>query len=216
MTAWWQFCTLAPCHPLGANCKIAARAPQTFSIELWFVVTVSLFYPEDQRSKKICSYEGSTSYEGISKKSLGDNDSTQELRKLVAGILRNLDIDKDTRQEIGHMQVLITRLIKAFRNSDRTSSTDVDCLMPKVAGQALAMLALENVHSCLVMLKEPEFINELKKMIVNPDDKYIYGAASLLCNLCAHAQPEQMESDLKELPRILQKLFKEKCKKMRA
>jgi hypothetical protein len=70
---------------------------------------------------------------------LGDSSSNQELRKLVAGILRNLAIDRDTRQEIGQMQVLITRLIKAFLDSNGPSSSDVDCLLPKVAGQALVM-----------------------------------------------------------------------------
>ncbi|EEE67719.1 hypothetical protein OsJ_25397 [Oryza sativa Japonica Group] len=111
---------------------------------------------------------------------LGDNSSDQELSKLVAGILRNLAIDRDTRQEIGHMQVLITRLMKTFLNLDRTSSTNVDCLLPKVAEQALAMLAMDNVlerimnvegaeleiliglcsHICKVIPKE--FVQELE------------------------------------------------------
>uniref|UniRef100_A0A0E0EFF2 Uncharacterized protein n=1 Tax=Oryza meridionalis TaxID=40149 RepID=A0A0E0EFF2_9ORYZ len=71
---------------------------------------------------------------------LGDSSSSnnnQELRRLVAGILRNLAIDRDTRQEIGQMKMLITRLLKAFLDSNRSFSSDVDCLLPKVAGQAL-------------------------------------------------------------------------------
>uniref|UniRef100_A0A0E0QC37 BLE2 protein n=2 Tax=Oryza rufipogon TaxID=4529 RepID=A0A0E0QC37_ORYRU len=72
---------------------------------------------------------------------LGDNSITPELRKLVAEILRNLAIDRDARQEIGQIQVLITRLMKAFLNCNGPSSTNADCLLPKVAGQALAMLA---------------------------------------------------------------------------
>uniref|UniRef100_A0A0D3GUD4 BLE2 protein n=1 Tax=Oryza barthii TaxID=65489 RepID=A0A0D3GUD4_9ORYZ len=132
---------------------------------------------------------------------LGDNTSMQELRKLVAGILRNLAIDRDTRQEIGQMQVLITRLMKASLNSDGPSSTDGDCLLPKVVGQALAMLASENVHNCLVMLKEPEFINKLKNMILIHDGKCIYVAASLLRNLYLHAQaqPDLTESNQNDL-----------------
>ncbi|EEC84089.1 hypothetical protein OsI_30397 [Oryza sativa Indica Group] len=135
---------------------------------------------------------------------LGDNSITPELRKLVAEILRNLAIDRDARQEIGQMQVLITRLMKAFLNCNGPSSTNADCLLPKVAGQALAMLASENVDNCLVMSKEPEFINKLRNMIlIHDDNKYIYVAASLLRNLCMHAQPELMESDLKGLSHIL-------------
>uniref|UniRef100_A0A0D9X2B5 BLE2 protein n=1 Tax=Leersia perrieri TaxID=77586 RepID=A0A0D9X2B5_9ORYZ len=138
---------------------------------------------------------------------LGDSNNTQESRKLVAGILRNLAIDRDTRQEIGHKQVLITRLIKAFLSSSGPSSSNVDCLLPKVAGQALAMLAAENVHNCLVMLKEPQFINELKNMILVHDHKCIYVAASLLRNLCLHAQPQLTESDLKELSQTLREVL---------
>ncbi|XP_052162979.1 uncharacterized protein LOC127780063 [Oryza glaberrima] len=138
---------------------------------------------------------------------LGDNNNNQELRKLVAGILRNLAIDGDTRQKIGHMQVLITRLMKAFLNSDRTSSTNVDCLLTKVAGQALAMLATDNVHNCLVMLKEPDFINKLKRMIQIHDEKYIYVAATLLCCMCQHAQAKLTESDLKELSQTLREVL---------
>ncbi|EEE67723.1 hypothetical protein OsJ_25403 [Oryza sativa Japonica Group] len=138
---------------------------------------------------------------------LGDNNNNQELRKHVAGILRNLAIDGDTRKKIGHMQVLITRLMKAFLNSDRTSSTNVDCLLTKVAGQALAMLATDNVHNCLVMLKEPDFINKLKRMIQIHDEKYIYVAATLLCCMCQHAQAKLTESDLKELSQTLREVL---------
>ena len=54
------------------------------------------------------------------------------------------------------------------------------------------------------MSKEPEFINKLRNMIlIHDDNKYIYVAASLLRNLCMHAQPELMESDLKGLSHIL-------------
>ncbi|EEC82584.1 hypothetical protein OsI_27137 [Oryza sativa Indica Group] len=114
---------------------------------------------------------------------LGDNNDNQELRKLVAGILRNLAFD------------------------DRTSSTNVDCLLTKVAGQALAMLATDNVHNCLVMLKEPEFINKLKHMILIHDEKYIYVAATLLCRMCQHALAKLTESDLKELCETLHEVL---------
>uniref|UniRef100_A0A0D9X2B9 BLE2 protein n=1 Tax=Leersia perrieri TaxID=77586 RepID=A0A0D9X2B9_9ORYZ len=138
---------------------------------------------------------------------LGDNNSNQELKKLAAGIIRNLAIDRDTRQEIGHMQVLIDKLMKAFLNSNGPSSTNADCLLPKVAGQALAMLASENMHNCLLMLKEPKFINKLKNMIIIHDDKYIYVAASLLRYMCLNAQPELTESDLKELSYTLREVL---------
>uniref|UniRef100_A0A0D9X2A7 Uncharacterized protein n=1 Tax=Leersia perrieri TaxID=77586 RepID=A0A0D9X2A7_9ORYZ len=136
-----------------------------------------------------------------------DNSSRQELRKLVAGIIRNLAIDANTREEIGHMQVPITSLMKAFLNLDKTSGTEVDCLLPKVAGQALAMLAIENMNNCLVMLKGPEFIKKLKHMILIHDDKYIYVAANLLRSMCQHAQAKLTESDLKEVLHTLREVL---------
>ncbi|EEE52147.1 hypothetical protein OsJ_33984 [Oryza sativa Japonica Group] len=139
---------------------------------------------------------------------LGDSNSNQELRRLVAGILRNLAIDGDTRQEIGQMKMLITGLMKAFLDSNGSFSSDVDCLLPKIARQALVMLSSENPHNCFVMLKEPDFIHKLKNMILIHDDKYIYVAASLLRNMCLHAQYELTESDLKELSHTLQEICK--------
>ena len=72
-------------------------------------------------------------------------------------------------------------------------SSDVDCLLPKVAGQALVMLSSENPHNCFVM-------------ILIHDDKYIYVAASLLHNMCLHVQHELTESDLKELSHTLREV----------
>uniref|UniRef100_J3MNL4 BLE2 protein n=1 Tax=Oryza brachyantha TaxID=4533 RepID=J3MNL4_ORYBR len=138
---------------------------------------------------------------------LGDNSRKQIPRKLVAAILRNLAIDRDTRQEIGHVQVIITKLIEAFLASEGPPSSDVDYLLPKISGQALAMLSLENSRNCFIMLKEPEFINKLKNMILIHDDKYIYVAASLLRNLCVHAQPELTESDLRGLSHTLREVL---------
>uniref|UniRef100_A0A0E0I509 BLE2 protein n=1 Tax=Oryza nivara TaxID=4536 RepID=A0A0E0I509_ORYNI len=123
---------------------------------------------------------------------LGDSSSSnQELRRIVAGILRNLAIDRDTRQEIGRMQILITTLMKAFLDFKGLYSSDVDCLLPKVAGQAL----------------EPDFIHKLKTMILIHDDKYTYVAASLLRNMCLHAQHELTESDQKELSHTLREVL---------
>uniref|UniRef100_A0A0E0ECR4 BLE2 protein n=1 Tax=Oryza meridionalis TaxID=40149 RepID=A0A0E0ECR4_9ORYZ len=138
---------------------------------------------------------------------LGDNIRDQELKKLAVGILRNISIDDNTRQEIGNLKVLITRLMKAFLNLHRTSNTNVDFLLPKVAGQALAMLAMDNVHNCLVMLKEPEFITKLKNMILNQDEKYIYVAPSLLRSMCQHARAKLTELDLKELSHALREVL---------
>jgi hypothetical protein len=137
---------------------------------------------------------------------LGDNKSSQESIKLVAGILRNISVDGNTRQEIGHIQLIITMLMQIFLNAEVSQSTNIDPLLRKIAGQALAMLATESVQNCLIMLREPEFIKKLKHMILIHDDKYIYVAASLMCNICLHAHSELRESDLKELSQTLREV----------
>jgi hypothetical protein len=137
---------------------------------------------------------------------LGDNKSSQESIKLVAGILRNISVDGNTRQEIGHIQLIITMLMQIFLNAEVSQSTNIDPLLRKVAGQALAMLATESVQNCLIMLREPEFIKKLKHMILIHDEKYIYVAASLMCNMCLHAHSELRESDLKELSQTLREV----------
>ncbi|EMS62307.1 hypothetical protein TRIUR3_05424 [Triticum urartu] len=49
---------------------------------------------------------------------LKDNITSQESRKLVAGILRNIAIDGNTRQDIGRIQLIITRLKQTFLNEE--------------------------------------------------------------------------------------------------
>ncbi|XP_048550649.1 uncharacterized protein LOC125530297 [Triticum urartu] len=136
---------------------------------------------------------------------LGDAKSSQISRKLVAGILRNIAVDEKTRQEIGRFRTIITKLMQAFLYSEGTISTNDDHLSRKVAGQALAMLTIQSAQNCLVILKEPWFMKELKILI--HDKRYIYVAASLLRNLCLHAKSELRESDLKELSHTLREVL---------
>ncbi|KQK14904.1 uncharacterized protein LOC100833441 [Brachypodium distachyon] len=141
------------------------------------------------------------------KEILGDSMTSPEFKRLVAAILRNLAVDGDTRQEISRIQLIITMLMQTFINTEGTMSNNAGRLLRKVAGQALAMLTIESVHTCLIMLKEPEFIKELKTMILIHDDKYMYVAASLLRNLCLHAQSELRELDLKEISHTLREVL---------
>ena len=137
---------------------------------------------------------------------LGDSMRSQELRILVAGILRNLAIDVKTRKAIGHIKVIITRLMTAFVTPDGPSSTESDWLLRKVSGQALAILAMDSVKNYLVMLRETRhvFVKELTAII--HVDRYRFVAASLLRSMCLHARPELKESDLKELSYILREV----------
>ncbi|CAN6231285.1 unnamed protein product [Urochloa humidicola] len=132
-------------------------------------------------------------------KILQDSRSSQELRKLVAGILRNLAVDGNTRQEIGCIQVIVARLMQEFISLGQPSGTHADHMLRKVAGQALAMLAMDSVHNCSVILSEMGhvFIKELTTMI--HDDRYRCVAASLLRNMCLHARHELNESALQAI-----------------
>ena len=126
------------------------------------------------------------------------------MRKLVAANLRNLAVDERARQEIGHVHLIITWRVQAFLNTEEITSVNADRLLRKVAGQALAMLTMQSVQNCLVILQEPEFMMELKIMI--HDKMYVYVAASLLRNLCMHARSELRESELKELSHTLREV----------
>ncbi|KAG2645348.1 hypothetical protein PVAP13_2KG421930, partial [Panicum virgatum] len=122
---------------------------------------------------------------------LGDSMRSQELRILA----------------IGHIKLIITRLMTAFVTPDGPSSTESDWLLRKVSGQALAILAMDSVKNCLVMLRETRhvFVKELTAII--HVYRYRFVAASLLRSMCLHARPELKESDLKELSYILREVL---------
>ncbi|EEC82570.1 hypothetical protein OsI_27121 [Oryza sativa Indica Group] len=138
---------------------------------------------------------------------MDDNGSSHELKQLAAEILKNLAMDRNTSEDIGHIRVIISSLMHEFLSQDPSSSRNSNHLLRKNAGQALAMLAMESTDNCLIMLMEPGyvFIRELTSMI--HDDRYKCIAASLLWNMCEHAQPELSNSDLKELSYILREVL---------
>ncbi|XP_051214011.1 uncharacterized protein [Lolium perenne] len=137
---------------------------------------------------------------------LDDNGSSQELRELTAELLRNLARDGN-REEISHIRVIISRLMHAFLSQSAPSSKDSDHLLRMIAGQALAVLAIESANNCLAMLAEPgyAFIKELTVMIQG--DRYRYIASSLLRNMCLHARAKFGKSDLKEVSYILREVM---------
>jgi hypothetical protein len=137
---------------------------------------------------------------------MDDNGNSHELKQLAAEILKNLAMDRNTSADIGHIRVIISSLMRAFLSQDPSSSTNSNHLLWKNAGQALAMLAMESRDNCLVMLMEQGyvFIRQLTTMM--QDDRFKCIAASLLWNMCEHAQSELSNSDLKELSYILREV----------
>ncbi|TVU37500.1 hypothetical protein EJB05_10816, partial [Eragrostis curvula] len=134
---------------------------------------------------------------------LGDSMSSRELKKLVAGILRNLAVDRDASQAIGCVQVIISRLMNAFLTPDGASGTESD-------GRYVAASLLQN--TCLharLELKEPD-LKELSymldlAMLREPEYEFIKELTSM--NTCLHARLELKEPDLKELSYSLREVL---------
>ncbi|BAT02969.1 Os07g0653050 [Oryza sativa Japonica Group] len=97
---------------------------------------------------------------GVALRICGDNSSDQELSKLVAGILRNLAIDRDTRQEIGHMQHAQAKLTESDLKELCHTLREVLERIMNVEGAELEILIGLCSHICKVIPKE--FVQELE------------------------------------------------------
>jgi hypothetical protein len=137
---------------------------------------------------------------------LDDSESSQELRELTAELLRNLAVERNIKEEIGHIPVIISRLMHAFLSQGAPSATDSNQLLRLISGQALAVLATGSANNCSVILAEPGYkiIKELTVMV--HVERYRHIASSLLENMCVHARPELGTSDLKEISYILREV----------
>uniref|UniRef100_A0A0D9YBR4 Uncharacterized protein n=1 Tax=Oryza glumipatula TaxID=40148 RepID=A0A0D9YBR4_9ORYZ len=110
-------------------------------------------------------------------------------------ILAKLCVNAYTRQEVGEIAAIITRLVQEFFPSQRdqqASSTQDDRQLRLAAGEALATLATQSPGNCSAILKEfkgkyCDLVNDLKNMISARDEDGCRCAASLLQNLCAHS-----------------------------
>ncbi|KAM3383788.1 hypothetical protein ACQJBY_008445 [Aegilops geniculata] len=137
---------------------------------------------------------------------LDNNDSSHELRELTTELIKNIAMEENIKEEIGHIPVIISRLMDAFLSQSALSRTDSAQLLQMTSGQALAVLATKSANNCLIMLAEPHsFIKELAVMIHG--DRYRYVASSLLQNMCVHVRPELGNSDLKEISYILREVL---------
>lgn len=89
-------------------------------------------------------------------KILGGSFTSQDLRKHVVGILRNLAVDGNISQEIGRIQMVVRWLIDAFLSRAVSSSANWHPSLQKLAGQALVMLTMESADNCAAILKKSE------------------------------------------------------------
>ncbi|TVU35939.1 hypothetical protein EJB05_17846, partial [Eragrostis curvula] len=119
---------------------------------------------------------------------LEDNRSSPEVWKPTMGIIAMLALDEDARREIGSTQVIIGKLIHTFLGSNDQS-------LRIAAGEALTNLTMDNTANCSAILEEPgyELVKDLKDMLCKDEYRiYIYVAARLLQNLCAHSRDKLM------------------------
>ncbi|CAM0907104.1 unnamed protein product [Alopecurus aequalis] len=138
---------------------------------------------------------------------LDDNGNSQEIRELTIELLRNLAMDINLKEEIGHMPVIISKLMHAFLSQGASSTTYSGQVLRMISGQALVVLSMDSANNCLAMLAETGyvFIKELTVMI--NCDRYKYIASSLLRNICVHARSELDNSDMKEISSILREVL---------
>jgi hypothetical protein len=93
----------------------------------------------------------------------------------------------------------------AFLKPSATSCKNPNRFLQKVAGQALAMLAMESADNCAAMLMEAgNAIGELASMICENNNRYV--AARLLHNVFQNMQPELSSSDMRKLCETLRKV----------
>ncbi|CAL4996680.1 unnamed protein product [Urochloa decumbens] len=114
-------------------------------------------------------------------------DCREELWEPVMDIIAVLALNKDARQEIGSIQSIFPKLIRAFLMPE-------DYSLRMAAGKALANLTIMSTDNCwAILLADPEheFIKNLVSML---EDKYcVHVAADLLHNLCANSREKLME-----------------------
>ncbi|TVU35912.1 hypothetical protein EJB05_17819, partial [Eragrostis curvula] len=122
---------------------------------------------------------------------LEDSRSSAEVWTSTMDIIAKLALDEDARQEIGSTQVIIGKLRHSFLGRDEPN----DQSLRMAAGEALSNLTMESTANCSAFLEEQgyELIKSLKGMLCEDECRiYIYLAASLLQNLCAHSRDKLM------------------------
>ncbi|KAM0904904.1 hypothetical protein ACQ4PT_017689 [Festuca glaucescens] len=120
---------------------------------------------------------------------LANNCSEPEQWKPTMDIISKLAMNEETRQEIGGIQVIISKLMHVFLGRDEPSNR-YDPSLRTAAGQALAMLAMESAGNCSAILDELVYntILDLNQMLINYENEYL--VVTILQSLWAHSRVE--------------------------
>ncbi|KAL6842776.1 hypothetical protein ACP4OV_027620 [Aristida adscensionis] len=118
-----------------------------------------------------------------------DSRSNPQVWEPAMHIIAKLALDEDTRQEIGSIQLIISKLMHAFVGKDGENRY-YGLSLRMAAGDALANFTMENTANCLAILKEPAYqlVKDLKELLRSDEYRCVVG--SLLQNFCAHSRDE--------------------------
>jgi hypothetical protein len=117
---------------------------------------------------------------------LANNCSGPEQWKPTMDIIAKLAMNEETRQEIGGIQVIISKLMHVFLGRDEPSNR-YDPSLRTAAGQALAMLVMESAGNCSAILEEPVYntILDLNQMLIDYENEYL--VVTIMQSLWAHS-----------------------------
>ena len=103
------------------------------------------------------------------------------LQKLGIEVLTSLAMDEGAREKIGSTGGLIKELLRLFFREGCATHQEIELRVE--AGEALAMLALENERNCDRILKREQVVEMLVSSLIDPVVRI--SALRILKNLCA-------------------------------
>ena len=103
------------------------------------------------------------------------------LQKLGIEVLTSLAMDEEAREKIGATGGMITELLRLFFREGCATQQEMELRVE--AGEALAMLALENERNCDRILKREQVVERLVASLTDPVVRI--SSFRILKNLCA-------------------------------
>lgn len=94
-------------------------------------------------------------------------------------------MDIAARKEIGRIKLVMAKLVHVFLGKDESLNRYYNYSLRKLAGEALAMLTMENTHNCLTLLTymPNNIIQDLTDMLHEADYRVISGTILNLTGL---------------------------------
>ncbi|XP_062193541.1 uncharacterized protein LOC133896924 [Phragmites australis] len=144
-----------------------------------------------------------------------DGKEQSELHQLAIGLMTNLAMDEEARQEIGGTGGVVKLLVAMFLQGKEVGAIRQADAVRVEAGEALAMLALESRRNCgLIITACGGGVKRLVEALNDP--AIVIGAARILRNLCTYAGEEWQQLPLRGVTagatKVLRTIMVEKTK----